>query len=97
MKMPIIIKRTSEQFAIGLKYEAPDIEEGARITSASVSISPSEIGGLEKDGSPVVEADTVSQMIKGGANGHEYYVKFTTVTSIGHIYEDAVFVKVRDI
>lgn len=97
MKVPVLTKRPSEQFAVGLRYESPDLEEGSRVVSCSVTIDPVEAGGLEKEGNPVIEQDIASQMIKGGVDGHEYYVVFDVVTSIGHIYQDAIFVKVRNI
>jgi len=96
-KVPTLQKAPAEQFAIGLKYESPDLDEGQRIVSCTVSISPSGAGALEVDGGPVIETDIVSQMIKGGTHGEDYYVKFLSVTSIGHIYEDSIFVRVRNI
>ncbi len=96
-KVPTLQKAPAEQFAVGLKYESPDLDEGQRIVSCTVTIQPVETGGLEVDGSPVIEHDIVSQMIKGGVHGSDYYVKFLSVTSIGHIYEDSIFVRVRNI
>ena len=96
-KTPTLQKTPSEQFAVGLKYESPDLDEGQRIVSCTVTITPTEASGLEVDGNPVIETDIVSQMIKGGVDGNDYYVKFTTVTSVGHVYEDSIFVRVREI
>jgi len=93
MKIPIVVKKPNEQFSIGFEYISPDLTEGATLASCTVSISPS--GGLVVDGSPVVEATKVSQVVKGGADGAEYWVTFLTTTSGGHIYEDKIFVKVR--
>ena len=96
-KVPTLQKAPAERFAIGLKYESPDLDEGQRVVSCSVEITPTEAGGLVTEGSPVIETDIVSQMVSGGLHGSEYYVKFLSVTSIGHIYEDSIFVRVRDI
>ena len=93
MKIPIVIKKPDEKFSIGFEYISPDLEEGATIASCEVSISPS--GGLVVDGSPVVEATKVSQVVKEGTDGVEYWVTFKTTTSGGHVYEDKIFVKVR--
>ena len=91
-----IVKKPNEKYAVGLKYQAPDLEEGQSISSVSVSITPTTgVTPLIVDGSPSIDGDTVSQVIKAGVNGENYYVIFTTTTSIGHIYEDRIFVKVR--
>lgn len=97
MRIPRLIKRPDEGFAVGLKYVTPDLEEGEELQSADVAISPVETGGLEKYGNVVIEPDTVSQYIKGGVNGHEYYVLFTVITTGGQKYQDAVYVMVRSI
>jgi hypothetical protein len=95
MRIPEIVKKPDEKFPIGFKYISPDLEEGATIASCTVTISPSEVGGLAVDGNPVVEADKVSQTVQAGKDGSEYYVTFKVTTSGGHIYEDKIFVKVR--
>lgn len=96
-KIPQLTKRPNEMFAVGLRYSAPDLEENSSIVLAEVSITPTELNGLKKQGNVVIEADRVSQMIYDGIDGKEYYVKFKVTTSIGHVYEDSVFVKVRSI
>ena len=93
MKIPIVDKKPDEQFSIGFEYISPDLEEGATIASCVVSISPS--GGLVVDGSPIVEATKVSQVVKEGTDGIEYWVTFKTTTSGGHIYEDKITVQIR--
>lgn len=96
MRIPELTKRPNEAFAIGLKYVSPDLGEGASVVSATCAITPDVTDGLKRSGNVVIEPDTVSQMVYGGKDGQEYYAKFTVVTSGGHTYEDAIFVKVRD-
>ena len=96
-KVATLQKSPAEQFAVGIKYVSPDLDEGQRIVSCTVEITPTVVGGLEKDGTPVIETDIVSQMIKGGVDGSDYYVKFLSVTSVGHVYEDSIFVRVRNV
>lgn len=97
MSTPITTKRPTEKYPVGVIYEAPDIEEGETIVSTEVAIFPDEEGGLKKYGAAVIEDDRVSQMVEGGIDGNSYYVKFTTVTSVNHIYVDAIYVQVRQI
>lgn len=92
-----IYKTSNEKFAIGLKYISPDLSEGASLDSCTVVISPSEASGLKTSGSPSIDADTVEQVIYGGENNHEYKVKFTVTTSEDFIFEDCIFVIIRDI
>lgn len=95
--IPEITKRPGEAFSVGLKYISPDLEEGGKISAATVTITPSESQGLQKSGNVVIETDTVSQVISGGVDGHEYYVNFIVITSGGHTYEDSIFVKIREV
>ena len=95
MIFPEITKKPDEMFSVGLRYVTPDLAEGGEIQSAEVEIIPDQPGGLKKSGTVVIEEDTVSQVIYGGQDGKEYYVKFRVGTSGGHIYEDAIFIKVR--
>lgn len=98
LKTPVIKKRSNERFPIGFKFHTPDLEEGESIISAVALVSPTEVGGLEAVGSPTIESgDTVSQAVEGGIDGHDYYVRFTVTTSLNNVYEDSIFVSVRDI
>lgn len=97
MRIPELTKRPAEMFSVGLRYQSPDLDEGGRIVAAIVNIIPNEAAGLKKTGNVVIENDTVSQMVYDGEDGHEYYVEFKVTTSGGHVYEDAIFVKVREI
>jgi len=96
MIVPQLIKKPNEQYPIGLIYETPDIEGSETCSACEILISPSETGGLEVEGDPVVQSDRVSQEIKGGIDGHDYWVTFKTTTSIGNIYEDKIFIMVRE-
>ena len=96
MRMPSLVKKPEEMFSIGLKYISPDLEEGMYLTDATVTITPDEVGGLKKEGNAVIEPDIVSQMIKEGIVGKEYFVDFVVTTSGGHIYKDTIFVKIRN-
>lgn len=96
-KTPIIKKRPMERFPIGFQFIAPDLEDGESIVSCVAEVSPTEVGGLTLIGSPtILNGDTVSQSIEGGNNGSDYYVRFTVTTSDNNIYEDSIFVTVRD-
>lgn len=94
MSIPTLTKRPDESYPVGFKYISPDLEEGEKLVSATTEIIPA--GSLAVSGLPVIEPDVVSQVIYGGVDGEEYHVKFKTVTSVGHVYEDAIFVKVRE-
>ena len=94
--IPRMTKRQNESFAVGLKYVAPDLEEGLELAAAQVTITPDEVGGVKTVGNVVIEPDTVSQVINGGNDNTEYKVAFLVTTSGGHIYEDFIFVKVRE-
>ena len=93
-RIPELTKKPDEQFAIGFQYISPDLEENEYITGCVISISPA--NGLVVDGDPEIKPTKVTQMIKAGTDGNEYYVKFKTTTSAEHIYEDSIFVKVRE-
>ena len=97
MAIPSIRKRPVEQFSVGLTYVSPDLEAGETITNVTTSIDPDEPNGIKPEGPPTIDAATVSQIISGGENGKEYKVKFQVTTSAGHLFEDAIFVLVRDI
>jgi len=87
-------KSPNEKFAIGLKYIEPDLEEDETISTCVVTISPS---GLTAVGSPVITDNQVAQIVEGGTDGSVYKVIFKSTTSGGHIYEDMIYVKVRDL
>jgi hypothetical protein len=95
MRIPTLTKRPDEMYPVGLHYTSPDLDEGEKLVSATVEVKPSG-GSLQLSGLPVIEPDIVSQFIYGGTDGEEYYVIFHTLTSVGHNYTDAIFVKVRD-
>jgi hypothetical protein len=95
MIIPEITKRPNERYTIGMRYLSPDLSEGASIISSSVSITPSEAGGLSVWGSPTIDGNVVNQGIQAGEDGGNYYVTFTTRTSEDNIFEDSVYVKVR--
>ena len=97
MKIPEVSKRPNEMFSVGLQYITPDLEEGASLASAIVTITPDEVGGLKKSGNVVIEPTVVSQLVYGGIVNKEYYVIFKVTTTGGHVYEDSIFVKIRDI
>lgn len=96
MSTVLLTKRPDEKYALGFIYEAPDIEEGQTCQSCEVSVDPEESGGLSAVFNPVIENDRVSVMVDAGLDGHDYKVKFLTTVSSGHIYEDMIFVKVRN-
>lgn len=98
MITPTIKKRSNERFPIGFRFAAPDLEEGESIISVVAQIIPVEIGGLDAVGSPTIEdGDKVAQSVDGGINGHDYHVRFTATTSANNVYEDSIFVMVRDV
>lgn len=96
MSMLVITKRPDEKYALGLIYEAPDIEEGQVCQDCTVEVDPVETGGLEPVFNAVVEDDRVSVMVASGLDSHDYKLKFSTTVSSGHIYEGMIFVKVRN-
>ena len=91
-----ITKTESEQFPIGLRYSAPDLEAGEIIESVEVSITPSVEGGLAVYGDPDVDSDMVQQVVRGGKDGEEYTVYFKVTTSAHDIYEDTILVRIRN-
>jgi len=94
---PELTKRPDEMYPVGIKLVSPDLEQGETIQSCTVTITPDEAGGLKTSGSVVIDQDTVEQVIYGGIAGSEYRVYFETITSGGHVYEDMIFVKVRNL
>jgi len=97
MKLPEITKRAEEQFSIGFKYIAPDLEDDETLEEAEITIEPSEVGGLAKQGAEVFTGgNTVAQIVKEGIDGNEYRVNFVVTTSTGSIYKNSIFVKIRD-
>lgn len=97
MALPTIKKRPVEEFSLGLKYVAPDLEPNGTIDSVVTIVEPDEAGGVKRVGAPTIDGDVVSQVVNGGNDGVDYTLKFRVTTSEGHIYEDAIFVQVRDI
>ena len=96
MRVAVVKKKPAEKFAIGFKYSTADLTVDATIQSVVVAITPTELtGGLAIEGTPAKDDYTVSAVIKGGTDGHEYYVTFTVTTSKGQIFQDKIFVKVR--
>lgn len=97
MRVAQLTKRPNEMFPVGLKYETPDLEEGSYVVSTVVTIKPDDASGLKTSGSPELDGDEVRQVIYDGENGKNYDVIFTTTTSEGNIFEDRIFIKVREI
>ena len=97
MSLAIIKKRPSERFPVGFRFSEPELADGETVISAVVSITPNEAGGLEKLGDPEIGADTAVQVIDGGVDGHDYYVKFIVTTSVGNIYEGTILAFVREV
>lgn len=95
MPRPIVMKSVSDRFEIGLQYQAPDLETGETITDVEVTISPT---GLTAEGAPVIDGNTVSQVISGGVIKKNYTVLFKVTTSAGFIYsnpkKESILVKV---
>lgn len=89
-------KHPNEEYAIGLEYKAPDLEEGETLVSGVVTITPSGVANdLITKGSISVSDDTVSQLVEKGREDIRYEVEFKVTTSIGHIYVDKIFVNVK--
>jgi len=97
MSVATLKKRNSEQFPIGWKFYEPELKAGETIVSCVCAVSPSEIGGLTLVGLPIIDVDTVSQMIADGVNGHDYYVTYRVTTSVGNIFEGTILVFVREV
>ena len=95
MAKPIVAKSVNDRFAIGLQYQAPDLEEGQTITDAEASVDSPE---LELVGNVVIDGNVVSQLIDGGVAGKDYSVLFKITTSVGYIYnnprKDLILVRV---
>ena len=96
MSVATIKKRPSEKFPIGFIFDEPEIVDGESISSALVTITPVEVGGLELVGSPIIEPKQVSQLVQGGEEGHDYYVKYEITTSTGNIFQGTIIVFVRE-
>jgi len=99
MKTPEVTKRPDEEFAIGFRYTSPDLEEDETITEAVITITGSEeVIDLVVDGAPTIEeGNLVKQKIKAGTADEEYKVIFKITTSVGYIFEDFIYVKVRSL
>lgn len=95
MVRAIVTKSVTDKFAIGLQYQAPDLEEGQAITKVETSVAPL---GLELIGNANIDGNGVSQMISGGEPGKDYSVLFEVTTSVGHVYSnpryDSILVRV---
>ena len=91
MPIPIVEKYKNEKFHIGLQYQYPDLSDGETIVDAEVSVDPE---GLTLDGDPVINGDTVKQMIFGGTNMIIFTVTFVTTTSEDNVFTDHIIVKV---
>ena len=95
MTRPIVTKSVNDKFAIGLQYQAPDLEVGQTILNAEASVSPL---GLELIGDVNIEGSIVSQLIAGGVAGKDYSVLFKIATSAGYVYnspgKDSILVRV---
>ena len=92
-----LTKRPNEKFPIGLIYESPDLDEGASIISCTITISPTVSEGLKVSGSPLIDGNEVSQVVYAGEAGVNYNIVFKVTTSEGNVFEDAVYVKVREV
>ena len=97
MSVATIKKRPVERFPIGFSFTTPELADGETIVSAVTSISPSEAGGLEKLGDPVISDNQVTQVVDSGLDAHDYYVKFVVTTSVGNIFEGTILVFVREV
>lgn len=97
MSVATLKKRPIERFPIGFRFGAPELADGESIVSAVSSITPVESGGLEKLGEPIIDADTVTQVVDSGVDGHDYYVKFIVTTSVGNVFEGTILVFVREV
>jgi len=96
MRVAVVKKKPTEKFAVGFKYSTQDLAANATIQSVSVAITPTgDVNDLAVVGSPAKDDYTVSAMIEKGRDGYEYYVTFTVTTSVGQIFVDKIFVKVR--
>ena len=91
-KTPYISIRVGEKFAIGLRYSAPDLNEGETISTAECVVVPDT--GLTLVGDEGIDGAEASQVVQAVTAG-EYVVTFTVTTSAPHIYLDDYTVKVR--
>lgn len=94
MRIATVEKTSNEKFAIGLRYESPDLSVGETIVSCVASVD--EEGDVVLDGNVVISTNTISQSIKEGTDGTNSFITFLVTTSGGSIYEDTIMVKVRD-
>lgn len=97
MSVATLKKRPVERFPIGFRFSEPELADGETLVSAIVTITPVEVGGLQKLGNPVIDDDTVSQVVYSGLDGKDYYVKFVVTTSVGNIFEGTILVFVREV
>jgi len=96
MRTAVVKKKPEEKFAVGFRYSTADLAKDAIISSVTVSITPTgDINDLAVVGSPAKDDYTVSALLEKGRDGYEYYVTFTTETSVGQKFQDKIFVKVR--
>jgi hypothetical protein len=73
------------------------IEDGDSLVSATTSITPSEGGGLVKNGSPVVQVANppkVKQWVSGGISGNTYTLSCQITTTLGRTYEADMIIPV---
>ena len=96
MRILRIKKRPSERYPIGLKYVTPDLKSDETIASAIVTVEPDLAAGLTAVGAPIIDIDTVTQLVDSGVDGEDYLVKFKAVTSAGNTYQDSILVCVRE-
>lgn len=92
-----LTKHPDEEYAIGLEFVAPDLEEGETLASGVVTITPSSDGDdLVTKGSLSIGTETIKQVVEKGRNGIRYTVKFKVTTSINHIYVEKIFINVEE-
>lgn len=96
-RIAVLKKRPDEEYSIGLKFITPDLEDADVIISAVVKVIPDIPGELVAIGAPVIDEDVVSQYIRGGLHGKDYYVNFKVTTTQGYVFEDYIFVNVREL
>jgi hypothetical protein len=87
--MFVVEKRIGERFPIGF-----DIETGETPTGLTVTIDPTESGGLEAWGSPGIGTDSVYQFVRGGILDRIYKVTLRITCTSGSIYEPMILVKI---
>lgn len=92
MKLGIMQKQPGEKRRWGIQYEDA-LDEGDALLLVSAAVDDADLTV-----SAVIESTTVRFTVSGGVDGVTYKITFTVTTTSAHeIFEDEVYIKVKEI